>query len=211
MRYAFASVALFVSNLALATTPIDGFYASVFGGYTYLPNNIDNYNSGLLRTDATYQDGYHAGGSFGYKANPLRYEGQMTYLTADVKEFRINGLQQSHTNGLSQAILAMANVYYDFPGLIQYVQPYLGVGIGYAWVEVQLNTPNPYYTRFKQSDSAFAYQGLAGFSFNYAETLSLNIGYRYAATPQIDPLGKHFQAHLATLEAVYRFDGNRYK
>lgn len=211
MRFAFASVALLTVNAALAATPIDGLYSSVFGGYAYLPDNVSTSRQGLMRTDASYKGGYLAGGALGYQSNPLRYEGQITYLNADAQHFRINGLRQNRIQGDANAILAMANVYYDFPEFIPCIQPFLGMGIGYAWVEMELNSLAPTSSRFKDSDSAFAYQATAGLTYNYAENLGFNLGYRYVSTNHIDPLGERFQAHLAQLGAVYRFDGNRYK
>ena len=41
MRIALFSSTLLASSLALAATPIDGWYGSGFGGYSYMPNTIN--------------------------------------------------------------------------------------------------------------------------------------------------------------------------
>ncbi len=213
MRLAPVFVALMASTVAQAATPIDGWYAGVFGGYAYVPNNVNNTSYGLTRSNASYKPGFDAGGSFGYKSHPMRYEGELTYLKANLKDFTINGVQQTNVGGYSDAIFAMANVYYDFPNLLNALQPFLGVGIGYGWIQGKFDSHDPLLgsTQFKGQDSAFSYQGTAGLTYNFSEEYALNIGYRYIATNQVNALGKIFQAQLANLGMVYRFDGKKYK
>ncbi len=202
-----------MTTFANAATPINGWYSNVFGGYTYLPSNVDITTSGLTRSNTRYQSGFDAGGSLGFKSDPLRYEGELTYLRANIKKFDINGISQTTPTGFGEAALGLANVYYDFPGITAPIQPYLGAGIGYAWVESALNTHSGSsgITRFNGSNSVFAYQAAGGLTYNFAENYALNIGYRYVATTHVDELGQMFQAHLANLGATYRFDGNKYK
>ena len=40
MRGKLFSAVLLTSGIATAAVPIDGWYASLFGGYSYLPNNL---------------------------------------------------------------------------------------------------------------------------------------------------------------------------
>jgi len=212
MRIAFASAALLATQIVSAATPIPGWYSSVFGGYAYLPNNISNTQIGQVRTNASYNGGYDAGGSIGFKSEPMRYEGELTYIHAKLDRFNINNIPQTHVAGYGQAVLAMANIYYDFPDMVAAVQPFLGVGLGYAWVDSQLNSEGPFTrTQFSASSSAVAYQATAGLTFNYSENYAFNVGYRYVATTRIHDLGKVFQANLANVGVVYRFDEARYK
>tara|TARA_Y100000588_G_scaffold87554_1_gene93291 strand:- start:606 stop:1244 length:639 start_codon:yes stop_codon:yes gene_type:complete len=204
--------ALLVGQLSFAATPIDGLYGSVSGGYTYLPDNLSITQNGLYRNDAEYKSGYNAGASFGYQSNPLRYEIQLTYFHADLDQFRINGARQNNVDGFNQAVTAMGNVYYQFPDLIEPIQPFIGIGLGYAWVEGQFNANGPILvTNYKGSNSVFAYQASGGLTYNFRENWALNFLYRYLATEKIDDLGKVFQTHNANLELVYRFDGCNYK
>lgn len=211
MRIAFISAAVLATSLANGATPIDGWYSSVFGGYTYLPNNINQTFLGVKRTDAIYRSGYDAGGSLGYKSNPLRYEGEITYLYASLKQIKARGISLKQVSGYSNGIFGMANVYYDFQGPIYAIQPFLGVGIGYGWVSAKAkNTIIPQSPTFSGSNSVFAYQATGGLTYNFSENYALNVGYRYIITTRAAQLGKYFQANLANLGVIYRFDGNRY-
>jgi opacity protein-like surface antigen len=212
MRTLLASAALLAAQVVTAATPIDGWYGSVFGGYAYLPGNVYTTSNGLTRSDASYHAGFDAGGSFGFKSNPLRYEGEITYLHADLSQFRINNLQQTGVGGYSEGILGMANIYYDFPECIQSISPFVGVGIGYGWISGRLTSLGPLgSTRFTGANSVFAYQPTAGLTFNFAENYALTVAYRYVGTDRVDELGKVFQAHLANVGIVYRFNEANYK
>lgn len=201
-----------VSQLSIAATPIDGLYGSISGGYTYLPDNLSINQSGLYRNDAEYNGGFNAGASLGYQSNPLRYELQLTYFNADLDHFRINGVRQNNIDGYNQAVTAMGNVYYQFPSLVEPIQPFVGIGLGYAWVDGKFNARGPaLVTNYKGSNSVFAYQASGGVTYNFRENWALNLLYRYIGTEKINDFGKVFQAHNANLELVYRFNECNYK
>lgn len=208
MRIAVLSTLLLTTSLANAAIPINGWYYGLFGGYTYIPDNINT----ASRSNAGYNDGYDGGGNFGFKSNSMRYEGELTYLNAGLNKFNLNGTPQTGVTGHSNAFLAMANIYYDFNGTGQTFQPYLGVGIGYAWVHASLSSTGPFGSSdYSGSNNVFAYQGAAGLTYNFAENYAVGVGYRYIGTKHANNLGKSFQANLANVCLTYRFDGNRYK
>lgn len=212
MRFAFITATMLSTTIATAATPINGWYSSAFGGYTYLPGNINSTSLGLTRSNATYQSGFDAGGSLGFKSNPMRYEGELTYLKANLNRFDVNGVRQTKPSGYTNAAIGLANVYYDFPGIAMALQPFLGAGIGYAWVQNKLNSTGPFgITNFSTANSVFAYQATGGLTYNFAENYALSLGYRYVGTTNIAEAGQMFQAHIANLGAIYRFDGNSYK
>lgn len=212
MRIVLFSAAALSAGMTLAATPIDGWYSSAFGGYTFMPDNVYVVQPGLLRNHAAYRAGYHVGGRIGFQSNPLRYEGELTYIDANLKGFYINNIRQRGISGDTSALLGMANVYYDFPEMVPAVQPFLGIGIGYGWVEGTLNSTGPFFhSHYNGSNSVFAYQGTAGFTFNFAENYALNIAYRYVGTQKVDNLGKDFQANLGTVGFIYRFNEIIYK
>jgi opacity protein-like surface antigen len=212
MRFVFILVAYLLTHIASAATPIDGWYTSVFGGYTNLPNNIDSSSGGALYSDASYHAGYNAGGSIGFKSNALRYEGQITYFDANLKKFSVNHIPQTGVTGNNDAVVALGNVYFDFYNLLNCLQPYVGMGLGYAWINATLYSTGPLgVSHFSGSNTVFAYQPTVGLTYNFAENYALNIGYRYLATAKPNELGKLYQANLASIGAVYRFDERRYK
>ena len=203
---------LLLSNFSHASTPINGWYSEAFGGYAYLPNNLNTPYSSLYRSNALYNAGYNAGGSIGFKSNPMRYEGELTYISANLQKFQINNVQQTGVNGYTHAFTALANVYYDFPNLVNALQPFLGVGVGYGLVNAHINSTGPLgSTQYSGSSNVLAYQGTGGITYNFSESYALNFGYRYVITTQVNTTGRIFQAQLANLGAVYRFDGKNYK
>jgi opacity protein-like surface antigen len=212
MKKILFSTALLATSIATAATPIDGWYAGAFGGYAYLSGNLNKTDHGLLRNHSEYKHGYDAGGSFGFKSTPLRYEGELTYIKGWLERFKLNRLSQTGVVGNNQAGFAMANIYYDLPQFVQSVEPFIGIGIGYGFVNGIFKSNGPLEaTRYKTSDSVFAYQGTAGLTYNFAESWALNVSYRYIATDKVHSFGKLFQASLANVGGVYRFDGNIYK
>lgn len=212
MKKLLFSSAILASSIATAATPIDGLYANAFGGYAYLPDNINKMHNGLFRSHSAYNNGYNAGGSLGYKSAPLRYEGELTYIRANLHQFKVNGYRQRGVTGLNQTGLAMANIYYDFPDMVPCIEPFLGLGIGYAYVDSTYRSKGPFgSTHFEDADSAFAYQGIAGLTYNFAEAWALTVSYRYVATDKIHEFGKIFQANLANAGVTYRFDEGNYK
>ncbi|KTD30898.1 opacity protein-like surface antigen [Legionella moravica] len=213
MRISLLSAALLATGIASAATPVDGWYTSVFGGYTFIPGNIDNYTIDYIHRDrAGYNSGYNAGGRIGFQSNPLRYEAEYTYLRANLKHFDIDHINQRDASGYSSGNFLMANIYYDFPEMLPAISPYLGLGIGYAYLQANLSSSGPIAPSFfSVSDSAFAYQGTAGITYNFAENYAVNLAYRYVATDKPNGFGEIFQAHIASAGAVYRFDQVNYK
>lgn len=213
MKRSIFSIALFlVSHLISAAVPIDGWYGSLFGGYSYLPNNLSSNHNNYYWSDANYQSGYNVGGRFGYKSNPLRYEGELTYINAGISHFALNNIRQSPVSGSINDVSIMANIYYDFPEVVRCIEPFLGFGIGYSWVNSRFTSNMAdYNTSFSQTENAFGYQGTGGLTFNYFEYFSLDVAYRYLGTNKIANLGESFQANLITAGATYRFDDSHYK
>lgn len=213
MKKTILSTLMFVSGIASAQTAIDGWYANVFGGFSQLPENIRTTENGIFWNRAKYHFGYDVGGSIGYKSSALRYEGQFTYLDSQVKRFNTNGIQPGLLDGESTATVLMANVYYDLPDMVPGISPYLGGGIGYAYLQSKLGAGSG--TTFTSvldiNDSVFAYQATAGLTYNFAENYAVNIDYRYIGTSRAGSYGEIFQANLAEVGATYRFDGGSYK
>jgi outer membrane protein OmpA-like peptidoglycan-associated protein len=84
--------------------------------------------------------------------------------------------------GQEQKYGAMFNVLYDFVGLTPYVQPYVGVGGGYQWVQdrnVYAAVPGATFAGTTNTKGDFAYQGILGVAFPVAPALSLTVDYRF--------------------------------
>ncbi|MBA4696348.1 MAG: outer membrane beta-barrel protein [Legionella sp.] len=259
MRTLVSLSALLFSMNSFGAVPIEGFYLNIFGGYSYLPGNVYRnllnldtrlqYAEGhyytpppfLLRTSPSYDNGYNGGGRVGYLFWPLQYEVEVSYVSANLKQFKINHIRQKGVEGDSSGTFALGNVYYRFPTIIPNVSPYLSTGIGYGYVTAKLKslrskcplepsptpcqpipastattTPIAYpgplsLTSFRETGSVFAYQGSGGFFYDYSESYSLNIAYRYLGTSGASALGQNFQGHLASLGITFRLDTDSYR
>ncbi len=213
MKFAFFSATLLASSFATAATPVNGWYSSVFGGYTHLAGNISKNFLGFHVDDVAYEDGFNAGLRLGYQSNPIRYELEYTYFQTNTKDFDVDFIDQTGISGDTNANIGMANIYYDFADVIlPTISPFLGVGIGYAYIQTSLDSTGPFgLFSFSVKEGAFAYQGTAGLTYNFAENWALNASYRYLATASNDDFGKTLQAQLGNVGIVYRFDNCNYK
>ncbi|MFI4962627.1 MAG: outer membrane protein [Legionellales bacterium] len=207
------SAVLLASSIAHAATPVDGWYTSVFGGYTYLPDNVSATVNGLTYNGTSYNNGYNVGGRLGYKSNPIRYEAEYTYLTASNNGFNVNGISQIGVlTGNSSGNLLMVNLYYDCPEMLPAISPYLGIGIGYAFLQTNLasNVLNNEIF-FSANESNFAYKASLGLSYNFSENYAATVTYQYSAVSKASNFGRVFQAQMANVGVVYRFDKGIYK
>jgi|LauGreDrversion4_2_1035121.scaffolds.fasta_scaffold95558_2 opacity protein-like surface antigen len=195
---------------AFAAIPIDGLYLNGFGGAAFIPSNINvTYNNALIN-QSSYNGGFTAGGALGFKSAFWRYEAEVGYINAQFKNIAVDNIRYNLGNGYNQSVLALANLIFDLPYKPTYMlQPYVGGGIGYAWVQNYFTTPAQ--LNFSANNYSFAYQGIAGVSFHFSENYSLNVDYRYVGTTHLDTTGNIFQANLVTAGITYRYDGCEYK
>ena len=96
--------------------------------------------------------------------------------------FRENGLH--NPGGLEKKPSVMGNVIYDFVGVMPMLQPYVGVGAGYAWaIEQGLHGRQPSYSYYgpDHTQGSFAYQAILGASYPITSIpgLSLTGEYRF--------------------------------
>jgi outer membrane protein OmpA-like peptidoglycan-associated protein len=130
--------------------------------------------------------------------NGLRAEVEGNYRENGVDSIRGFGLAPvGQTGGFQRTYGVMANVFYDFdPGFLgigpSYIQPYIGVGAGYAWTNwrnVRGNSvPTGLALNVDDTGGAFAFQGIAGvaapLTWAGVPGLSLTVEYRFMGTLQ---------------------------
>jgi opacity protein-like surface antigen len=197
---------------AYAATPIDGLYSVAFGGLALEPGNINNAINNYQISNSQYASGFNAGGALGYKQAFWRYEAEVSYIKADLNQVNIDHVKYRSPSvlGYSQAVVGLLNAYVDLPfKQASLLQPFIGAGLGYAWVQNDINV-QPYINSLF-NHNAFAYQGTAGLTFHFSENYGLNVAYRYVGTTHINQLGNTFQAHLISGGAIYRFDECEFK
>ena len=149
-------------------------YRSIFGGLTLLedlPNLLTNGNN------VGFNDGFVVGMASG------------RYLNANTRvelegSWRNNTVETGPTTfGRINNYATMANIYRDFGN--GQIKPYIGGGIGFSLVKAEMTVLG---TPFEIDDYAFAYQGIAGVSFQQASNRDLFVEYRFFGNTVTDVL-----------------------
>ena len=85
------------------------------------------------------------------------------------------------------AYSGMGNVYWEFMGVrnVRFWRPYVGAGVGFMFLEPDFNDGNVDLNAGSTSDSAFAYQFMAGANFKYRRGVDLFVEYRYHAAEEV--------------------------
>jgi len=141
--------------------PVEGPYVAGGAGINFLQNQNPHFSvpGGAINGNSQSSIGpaavLSAGWGFG---NGLRAEIE--------GNFRRNATTTPNGGELKSGV--MGNVIYDFVGLVPYVQPYFGVGLGYQWATEQ----NPHgvgpgftYSGRTGTRGAFAYQAILGTAY----------------------------------------------
>jgi OOP family OmpA-OmpF porin len=113
-------------------------------------------------------------GQVGAKIDNFRVEGEALYLISNIDRLTTGGTTV-RSDIDAKATAFMANGYYDFKNDSKFT-PYIGVGAGTAHMVSSVTSGH--------SDTAnvFAYQALAGVSYEINPHNSVSLGYRYFAT-----------------------------
>jgi len=192
----FAFVALLLApSLAFAADPPAGFYIGGDAG----GNFAESLESSQNNTKITTSLGPVALGAIGYRfGDGLRVELEGSYREnsiSSVSTLRKNGefLGLTNVSGNLSTYAAMANVAYDLPFHAWRLQPYVGAGLGVAWLDLSnafgngfgvFHLPNnntftgPSEVTFGTAD-ALAYQFLAGASMRLTSSLDMTFEYRF--------------------------------
>jgi outer membrane protein OmpA-like peptidoglycan-associated protein len=152
----------------------DGAYVRGDIGYTTDTNfsaDDDNIDWGDVSPDEGWMGLLGAGYAWSYG---LRLEGEIAYRDNDFDDS-----DALDDGGSLTAWSFMANGYYDF-NRGGAVQPYVGLGVGMADVEVEAADLNPAPAVFADgSELTFAWQAMIGLGWAVAENLTIDVGYRY--------------------------------
>ncbi|MGD0102798.1 MAG: outer membrane beta-barrel protein, partial [Rhodopila sp.] len=185
-RNALVAATVLALPLAAKAQPITGLYIGGGAGV-----NIMHNEDAQLTTPAA--PGVAAGAQLKTRVGPavaidLGY-GLGNGLRAEIEgDYRYNTFSGNSggvgIGGQEQKYGVMANVLYDFVGLVPFVQPYVGVGAGYQWAqERNLYASAPGFLARARTDSEgkFAYQGILGAAFPVpnAPGLALTADYRF--------------------------------
>jgi OmpA-OmpF porin, OOP family len=189
------AVAAVMLAAPFAATAEEGWYGRVDAGYGFDGSlDIGGTQIGSPLTpptapparfgdDLEFDGDWMASVGLGYGfQNGFRLEGEVAQ--------RYNDIARSATvddGADARAWTAMLNGLYDFNRSGR-VNPYIGVGAGIARVDAGAarNAGLTGGAQFDDSDTGFAWQGLAGVGFKLTERLTADIGYRYLQTNNLE-------------------------
>lgn len=207
MNYRIALVAATMLTLPLAANaqPITGIYVGAGAGVNIMLNQKASTTLGRVGLAGVGGPGTHLESrlgpavdlSLGYGlGNGLRAEIEGSYRYNTFSGTTGNSVNSLTTaGGQEQKFGAMFNVLYDFVGLVPYVQPYVGAGVGYQWAQDRNiyvanspvgNIPGTAVHGQTTTDGSFAYQGIVGAAMPIAAIpgLALTADYRFMGMPQ---------------------------
>ncbi|WP_341818769.1 P44/Msp2 family outer membrane protein [Wolbachia endosymbiont (group B) of Ennomos erosarius] len=115
------------------------------------------------------------GGAFGYKMDDIRVDVEGLYSQLSKDATIINTSEKNVADSLT-AFSGLVNVYYDIAIEDMPITPYIGVGVGAAYVSNPLATK---VTDDKASGFGVAYQAKAGVSYDITPEVKLYAGARY--------------------------------
>lgn len=187
---------LAASLLAVSLLPVSAFagdYAHDHGFYVAGQAGLNM----PTRDDDTLDNAAVFGGAFGYQAYPnTRIEMEASYRKNDVDGGGV-------IFGDTKIASGLINAYYDFKNRTP-VTPYLGAGAGWAYGKGTVDVPALGLSA-DESDNAFAWQGIAGVSFDVAPRLAITTDYRYFDTANFDDIGDDYSAHEVRAGVRYSF------
>ena len=159
-----------------------GFYLDGNLGYAF-PESVDASASGV-DGKVELKEAFVFGGALGYRCPWVRLELNGSYRKFDTDKVKAQG-QSVSGNGDATAVVGLFNVYVD-PDLDLGVpvHPYLGGGIGGAYVKLDTGDDAP--LSIDDEAGAFAWNLAAGLSYDVTEHITLSAGYRYLRFEGVD-------------------------
>jgi outer membrane protein OmpA-like peptidoglycan-associated protein len=190
---------------------IDGWYISLEGGANWIEDWSHQRFPGAIPSVATLDTGWAVLTSVGYGWRSWRFEFEAGYRDNDVDSYLSPVLLPTVVADVWEASF-MANALYDLE-LTEKLSLSLGAGAGGDFANVEFSTGGP---QFEADDWSFAYQGLAGLSYEVGRRTSLFLNYRYMrivdhefdfrpATNVLLTNGDDVVKHTATIGLRYAF------
>ncbi|MDB5710507.1 MAG: flagellar motor protein MotB, partial [Sphingomonas bacterium] len=213
------AVALALASTALATPALardNAWYVGAEGG-AMIVEDI-HFDIGALK-DAGVADhhyGYDVDGTIGYDFGMFRLEAEVGYKSATIDAWRsttttpftvasgargnVPAGSYSYAGGRTTALSFMVNGLLDF-GDDDGIQGFVGGGVGVARVKESNYALNIYGPFMNDSDSVFAYQGIAGIRAPLSRHLDATLKYRFFTARNVktvDVSGRTFNGQFRT-------------
>ena len=217
------AVAMALASTALATPALardDSWYVGVEGGAMIVEDikfNITPVAGATGTSTVDHHYGYDVGGTIGYDLGAFRLEAEVAYKSATVDAYSstittpvrniaapnalvvANPGTYPNAAGRTSALSFMVNGLLDF-GDDNGLQGFVGGGVGVARVKVteQLNSLGNF---LDDSDTVFAYQGLAGVRAPITSHIDATLKYRFFTADKVklvDVAGRGYNGRFRT-------------
>jgi OOP family OmpA-OmpF porin len=169
------ALAALMASTAGAAYATEGWYGRADAGYS-VGGEIDFGGSNNYELENDWSQ--HLGLGYAF-ANGFRAEGEISHRYNDFGDDAAIPLDDGNVH----AWAAMLNGYYDF-NRGGSVQPYIGVGVGGA--RLNISADGPALGFIKDDDTVLAYQAMIGIAFDLTEQLALDVGYRYFVADEVE-------------------------
>jgi opacity protein-like surface antigen len=192
--------------------PIEGFVLRSATGVSYQQPLSGRSGSGRTYDKWVFQPGIRFDLEPGYNVNDwFRVGLETSFIYNQIHSISLNNQAvynggRSLGNGGFYQVPVLANVTFTYPTEGP-IRGYLGGGIGGAWDILQASSdPRGAYTSYQWN---FVWEVTAGFTYNVAPGLDLDIAYKLLSTPNPNFQGEgNYQAsfnHTAEIGLAYRF------
>lgn len=192
-----------------------GIYAGLMGGYNYLQDSDVKGTGVAAKVD--FDHGFAVLGNVGYDYGKYSFGNLRSEIELG---YRSNGADSASGTGIvggpgslsgdANVLSGMINGLWDLPVNFP-VRPYLGAGIGVGHVTVD-NVKRGGVLQIDDSDTSFAYQGIAGLGWDVNENWTAKLDYRYFSTLGLDmksaagvSVDTEYHAHTVMLGFAYKF------
>jgi len=184
------------------------FYVGVFGGYT-MPDDMQ-VNAPGLSYDIDMENGGMVGAKFGFIPPEARFLALEVELNGMWNDYDRQVVVTTPFSGTEEGDVSLANFMFNVK--FRYpegrLHPYAGFGIGWSTVTLDGReyADGILVSSYDEEDTAFAWQFLAGLTYDITPTIDLELGYRYFYTePDFAVSDVEFKSHIATVGLNFHF------
>ena len=199
------AIAMALASTALAGPALardDAFYLGVNGGAMIVEDLTFDIGSIAAASTVDHDYGFDVDGVVGYDFGAFRLEAEVAYKEANLDSYRSSvstfrgpifpGSAVAGTfndpGGETSALSFMVNGLLDF-GDDDGLQGFIGGGAGVARVKASSFAINPAGSFLNDSDTGFAYQGLAGVRAALTDNVDVSLKYRFFNVDDVNLVG----------------------
>jgi len=187
---------ILAAHSAWADIRVDGLYIEGVIGVGLIPDlDIDTVQSPTLSGEASWDLGVVGGGAIGYQFNKfLRTEINVQAGYNNVDSIDLGGVKFKGAGDVV-SMSAMGNVLVDLPLNVwidhpfgsKGVTPYVGLGVGYLYTDIDRDSGALLIV--DDSNSSLAWNALAGVAFEVAPGMEATLNYRYMRSTEKEKFG----------------------